>query len=130
MTVPQPAFPLAHHPFTLARALDRLGHHCLACSRTEWLVRAPVWLIRHGGSAAATTLVVVDLTDTPIPSGRSGQLLQAVNDCLRYDRILVCERRHIVMVGTPAAFAGLAAEVAPAVDYRHFDATAVRPDRS
>lgn len=130
MTFPQPAFPLADHRYTLARALDRLGHRCLACPGTMGLARAPVLIIRHSGSAAANTLVVVDLTDDPMPSDRSRQLLQAVNDCLRSDRILVCERRAIVMVGAPAAFTDFAADAPPALAYHHFDATTLRRDRT
>ena len=131
MTVPQPSSRSADRPFTLVRALGWLGHRCVACSGTEGLLRAPVWFIRHGGSAAATTLVVVDLTDARLPSSRSSQLLQAVNDCVRHDRILVCEWRHVVMGRAQAAFNGSAvADVPPAGGCHRFDATALHPDRS
>lgn len=130
MTSPQPTFHSAGHAFTLARALSWLGHRCVACSAHERLVRAPVWFIRHSGSPAATTLVVVDLTNIPMPYWRSGHPLQPVNDCVRHDRILVCERRHIVMRRASAALTGIRAGASSAVDYYHFDATAFRPNRT
>jgi hypothetical protein len=130
MTVLQPAFQSADHGFTLARALARLGHRCVACSTHEGLVRAPVWFIRQSGRSGATTLVVVDLTATPMPPRRSEQPLQSVNDCVRKDRILVCERRHIVMGHARAAVAGTPADASTALDYHHFDATALHPDRT
>ena len=130
MAVSQPAFPVADRAFTLARALGRLGHRCVGCVEDGGLGRAPVWFVRHRGSAAATTLVVVDLSDIPMPSGRSVRLLQAVNDCVRYERILVCERRHIVRERASAALTGLAAGAPAPVGYHRFDAAAARPDRS
>jgi hypothetical protein len=129
MSVAQPAFGSADHAFTLARALGWLGHRCAACSGHEDLEQAPVWFIRRGGSSA-TYLVVVDLTDTPMPSGLDGWLLQAVNECVRHDRILVCERRPFVMARASAALTGTSAEASQAVDYHHFDATALRTDRT
>lgn len=89
--------------FTLARALRWLGHSCPDCCRpaTEDILHAPTWLIRRGIGPPTVTLVVIDLTDTTFPPDERRQQLQAINQCTRADRILVCERRNLTSCRAP-----------------------------
>lgn len=93
---------VAPHPplpamFTLASALGSRGHQCARkCSSSLGDLPAAIWFLRRRYPprlGAATTVVVVDLTDSGDTVARIRRLIRDINICTRGDSIYVLGRR-------------------------------------
>lgn len=92
---------VAPHPplaarFTLASALGSRGHQCARkCSSSLGDLPAAIWFLgrRNPSQLGATTVVVVDLTDSGDTVVRIRRLIRDINICTRGDSIYVLGRR-------------------------------------